>query len=144
MFILNCETRYILESSPCSSLSANRTRSARRFVYEIDRSLLEDIERIDAALTEYAQSILERGEAGAIFELPSPSNNGGFASLARNPGRVTSFAMIRALRNPRIPPPRRGYFAGAATIEPSGTACGRGRPAPTSRSRSRRLTSRSR
>jgi hypothetical protein len=26
----------------------------RRFVYEIDRSLLADIERIDAALTEYA------------------------------------------------------------------------------------------
>ena len=31
----------------------------RRFVHEIDRSLLEDIERIDAALTEYAQAVLD-------------------------------------------------------------------------------------
>jgi hypothetical protein len=31
----------------------------RRFVYEIDRSLLEDIQRIDAALTEYAQAVLD-------------------------------------------------------------------------------------
>jgi hypothetical protein len=32
----------------------------RRFVDEIDPSLLEDIERIDAALTEYAQATLDR------------------------------------------------------------------------------------
>jgi hypothetical protein len=32
-----------------------------RFVYEIDPSLLEDIARIDAALTEYAQAALDRG-----------------------------------------------------------------------------------
>jgi hypothetical protein len=31
----------------------------RRFVNEIDPSLLEDIERIDAALTEYAQAVLD-------------------------------------------------------------------------------------
>ena len=30
----------------------------RRFVYEIDPSLLEDIARIDAALTEYAKDVL--------------------------------------------------------------------------------------
>ena len=33
----------------------------RRFVNEIDPSLLEDITRIDAALTEYAQAALDRG-----------------------------------------------------------------------------------
>jgi hypothetical protein len=33
----------------------------RRFVHEIDRSLLEDIERIDAALTEYAEAALDMG-----------------------------------------------------------------------------------
>jgi hypothetical protein len=33
----------------------------RRFVYEIDPSLLEDIARIDAALREYAQAALDRG-----------------------------------------------------------------------------------
>ena len=33
----------------------------RRFVYEIDPSLLEDIARIDVALTEYAQATLDRG-----------------------------------------------------------------------------------
>ena len=33
----------------------------RRFVYEINPSLLEDIARIDAALTEYAQATLDRG-----------------------------------------------------------------------------------
>lgn len=33
----------------------------RRYVYEIDPTLLEDIERIDAALTEYAQAALDRG-----------------------------------------------------------------------------------
>ena len=32
----------------------------RRFVCEIDRSLLADIERIDAALPEYAQAVLDR------------------------------------------------------------------------------------
>jgi hypothetical protein len=31
----------------------------RRFVNEIDPSLLEDIERIEAALTEYAQAVLD-------------------------------------------------------------------------------------
>jgi hypothetical protein len=31
----------------------------RRFINEIDRSLLEDTERIDAALTEYAQAVLD-------------------------------------------------------------------------------------
>jgi hypothetical protein len=30
----------------------------RRYVYQIDASLLEDIERIDAALTEYAKDVL--------------------------------------------------------------------------------------
>ena len=39
----------------------------RRFVYEIDRSLLEDIERIDAALTEYAQAVLD-GRAPKIAQ----------------------------------------------------------------------------
>jgi hypothetical protein len=33
----------------------------RRFVHEIDPSLLEDIKRIDAALTEYAQVALDKG-----------------------------------------------------------------------------------
>jgi hypothetical protein len=33
----------------------------RRFVFEIDPSLLEDIERIDAALTEYAEAALDSG-----------------------------------------------------------------------------------
>ena len=45
----------------------------RRFVYEIDPSLLEDIERIDAALTEYAQSILERAkQVRPMSELRDP------------------------------------------------------------------------
>ena len=49
----------------------------RRFVYEIDRSLLEDIERIDAALTEYAQSILECAkQARSMSELRRPANDG--------------------------------------------------------------------
>ena len=39
----------------------------RRFVYEIDTSLLEDIERIDAALAEYAQAVLD-GRAPKIVE----------------------------------------------------------------------------
>lgn len=33
----------------------------RRFVHEVDPSLLEDIARIDVALTEYAQATLDRG-----------------------------------------------------------------------------------
>jgi hypothetical protein len=33
----------------------------RRFVCEIDPSLLKDIARIDAALTEYAQAMLDKG-----------------------------------------------------------------------------------
>ena len=39
----------------------------RRFVYEIDPSLLEDIARIDAALTEYAQAVLD-GRAPKIAQ----------------------------------------------------------------------------
>jgi hypothetical protein len=39
----------------------------RRFVYEIDPSLLEDIARIDAALTEYAQAVLD-GRASKIAQ----------------------------------------------------------------------------
>ena len=42
----------------------------RRFVREIDSSLLEDIERIDAALAEYAKGVL----AGRV-PLPTRSDN---------------------------------------------------------------------
>jgi hypothetical protein len=42
----------------------------RRFVNEIDPSLLEDIARIDAALTEYAQATLDR----AASKSPQGSN----------------------------------------------------------------------
>ena len=49
----------------------------RRFVNEIDPSLLEDIARIDAALTEYAQSILKRAkQARSVPELPKAANEG--------------------------------------------------------------------
>jgi hypothetical protein len=42
----------------------------RRFVYEIDPSLLEDIERIDAALAEYAEGV----RAGRVA-VPAQSDN---------------------------------------------------------------------
>ena len=55
----------------------------RRFVNEIDPSLLEDIARIDAALTEYAESMLQRGEhSQPTRELPKPANDGGVFRLA--------------------------------------------------------------
>jgi hypothetical protein len=61
-------------------------------------------------------------------------------------GRNRNFALASERALSRVSPAKRraAYFACAATIEPTGTRCGRGRPAPTSRSRSRRLTSRSR
>jgi hypothetical protein len=40
----------------------------RRFVHEIDLSLLEDIARIDAALTEYAGSVLHGPAIGPVWE----------------------------------------------------------------------------
>ena len=40
----------------------------RRYVYEIDPSLLEDIERIEAALTEYAEDV----QAGRV---PAPTRS---------------------------------------------------------------------
>jgi hypothetical protein len=55
----------------------------RRFVYEIDRSLFEDIERIDTAMTEYARSILERGKPAHLMpEPPKPTNDSGVFRLA--------------------------------------------------------------
>jgi hypothetical protein len=50
----------------------------RRFVNEIDPSLLEDIERIDAALTEYAQDV----QAGRVPP-PTRSDNVTYISGAR-------------------------------------------------------------
>jgi hypothetical protein len=50
----------------------------RRFVYEIDRSLLEDIERINAALTEYAKDV----QAGRVPP-PTRSDNVTYISGAR-------------------------------------------------------------
>jgi hypothetical protein len=50
----------------------------RRFVYEIDLSLLEDIARIDAALTEYAKDV----QASQIA-IPNQSNNVTHISRAR-------------------------------------------------------------
>lgn len=47
----------------------------RRFVYEIDPSLLEDIARIDAALTEYAKDML----AGRV---PPPTRSDNVIYLA--------------------------------------------------------------
>jgi hypothetical protein len=50
----------------------------RRFVYEIDPSLLEDIERIDAALTEYAKDV-----QGGRVAFPSRGHNVAYISRAR-------------------------------------------------------------
>ena len=48
----------------------------RRYVYEIDPSLLEDIERIEAALTEHAEDVL----AGRV---PPPIQSDNVAYIAR-------------------------------------------------------------
>src|ERR1700733_15919250 len=50
----------------------------RRFVYEIDPSLLEDIGRIDAALTEYAKDV-----QGGRVSFPSRGHNVAYISRAR-------------------------------------------------------------
>ena len=55
----------------------------RRFIHEIDSSLLNDIERIDAALTEYAESILKREEQAQLTpELSSLTSNNRVVRLA--------------------------------------------------------------
>jgi hypothetical protein len=50
----------------------------RRYVHEIDPTLLEDIERIEAALTDYAKDV----QAGRI-PLPSQGNNVTYIGRAR-------------------------------------------------------------
>jgi hypothetical protein len=50
----------------------------RRFVYEIDPSLLKDIARIDAALTEYAKDV-----QGGRVAFPSRGHNVAYISRAR-------------------------------------------------------------
>jgi hypothetical protein len=52
----------------------------RRYVYEIDPTLLEDIERIEAALTEYAQAVLD-GRA----VVPRTGDNVSYLNTARRP-----------------------------------------------------------
>jgi hypothetical protein len=49
----------------------------RRYVYEIDPTLLEDIARIDAALTEYAKDVL----AGRVA-VPTQTDNVTYIGLA--------------------------------------------------------------
>lgn len=55
----------------------------RRFVCEIEPSLLEDIERIDAALTEYAQAVLDR-------RAPVPRTGGNVSYFSKTKGRARS------------------------------------------------------